>query len=319
MGADRTTTESYVSQFYGPPPEKEEDPQRNYRRFIAVLRKRRLERKPVVIVIDGKETSVGKSALGITICRDLYPAFGLEHVVYSAQELHECYLQRDPSMILYDDVTGILSNRGARDSELQGLIAATSIVRKNGHGVLFLAPKKELFDGPLLNSLSNYWIFCEERGRGRVHRAFKGAKYRRSQSRVPFDTWNAVTPITWPNLDGDPFFQQYDVRAQERNRDYFRLHALDPTGKLRECRRCRRLGTPYVIATHDCPGSPLPESQRQSQTEDVPTRPATPKCVCAKCGWAWRPRAGGPGSRCPRCRSWDRAEDAVKAATPQDV
>ncbi len=305
MDVERTTTESFVSGFYGEDRGRDEDPEGNYRRFVGILRKRRADRKPVVIVIDGQETSVGKSALGITICRDLFPGFGLDHVVYSAQELHECYLSKDPSMILYDDVTGILSNRGARDAELQGLIAATSIVRKNGHGVLFLAPKKELFDGPLLNSLSNFWIFCEERGRGRVHRAYKGAKYRRSQSKVPFDTWNAVTPITWPNLDSDPFFREYDLRAQERNRDYFRLHALDPTGKLRECRRCKRLGTAYVIATHECPGSPLPVSKRTDPTGDVPTRPKTPRCVCGKCGWGWTPR-NGTGGRCPRCSSFDR-------------
>ncbi len=268
--------ESVYGGLYGSGDARTRDPERNYRRFLAHLRQRRAQRRPVVIVIDGKETSVGKSALGISICRDLDPNFGLEKVVYSAQELHTGYGNVEPSMFLYDDVTGLLSKRGARDEEMQGLVSAVSIVRKNGHGTLFLAPKKELLDGLILTGLANFWIFCEERGRARVHRAYIGAKYRRSQPRVPFDTWNAVTPLTWPNLDDDPFFRAYNDRAIERNREYFRMRALDPSGRLKECPKCKQLGSAWKIATHDCLGSAAATEEKTGTGEGVAPRSVSP-------------------------------------------
>ncbi|MGI0150697.1 MAG: hypothetical protein ACREC5_02020, partial [Thermoplasmata archaeon] len=211
---------SFVSGFYGPAGEAEPDLAGHYLRFVRHLKERREEGRPINIVIDGKEQSVGKSQLGITICRDLDPGFQLEKVVYSAQELHTGYLRREPSMFQYDDVTGLLSNKGSRDLEMQGLISAVSIVRKNGHGTIFIVPKKEMLEGLILNGLANFWIFCDERGRARVFRAFKGARFKKSQPRVPFDAWNAVSPIGWTNLDGDPFFVAYNERAIERNRDF---------------------------------------------------------------------------------------------------
>ena len=307
------TTDVLGEALYGPSEGRAPDPQGNYRRFLVHLRQRRAQRRPVVIVIDGRETSVGKSALGLTICRDLDANFALENVVYSAQELHTGYGRREPSMFLYDDVTGLLSKRGARDEEMQGLVSAVSIVRKNGHGTLFLAPKKELLDGLILTGLANFWIFCEERGRARVHRAFKGAKYKRSQPRVPFDTWNSVTPITWPNLDDDPFFRAYNDRAIERNREYFRMRALDPSGRVKECPRCKKLGSAYQIATHDCPGGAAAAEVDTPVREGVPPRPVSPPSLptalpavsCGKCGYSWQPRRNGGGA-CPRCNSFER-------------
>jgi hypothetical protein len=248
----------------------------NYRKFIKHLKKRRAEGKPVVIVIDGKEQSVGKSMLGLSICQDLDSHFTLEKVVYSAQELHTGYMSRTPSMFQYDDVTGLLSKKGSRDDEMQGLISAVSIVRKNGHGTIFIAPKKELLDGLILTGLANFWIFCEDRGRARVHRAYKGARYKRSQSKVPFDSWNAVTPLGWRNMDGDPFFEAYNERAIERNRDYFRLRALDPTGRVKECPRCKKLGSAYIIATHPCPGAPPSSGEQNPSGEGASYRPESP-------------------------------------------
>jgi hypothetical protein len=283
-------------------------PEENYERFIRALRSRRARRRPVVIVIDGKETGVGKSALGLDVCRKLDPGFSLEKVVYSAQELSDAFARVEPSMILYDEGTlGLLANKGSRDDEARAIIAGTSIMRKNGHGLILTVPKKELLDSLLTSGLANLWVFVEAPGRARVFLAWRGALFKRSQPRYPFDEWSAINPITWPNPDGDeetglppdPFFLAYNDRAKLRNRQWFQLRALDPSGRLRRCDACGKLGSAYVIATHLCPGSSAAAAGSGSPLLEA----VTPRTNKPKRGGA--PVIGGP-LRCSRCgRSFD--------------
>jgi|GEM_PF-1745948 hypothetical protein len=249
-------SESLLGGFYGVPRRVAPDPKKNYRRFVKHLRWRRAHHRPVVIVIDGKEASVGKSALGYDICSDLDSAFALDKVVYTPEELNTGYGSPTPSMFLYDEGTlGLLANKGSRDDAARAIIGGSSIMRKNGHGAIFCAIKKELLDFLFVAGLANFWIFVNDRGRAQVNRAYIGAQRKRSQALVPFDAWNAVSPITWPNPDGTAWFRTYNERAKARNVEWFRLHALDPSGHLRECKKCGKLGSAYLIATHVCLGA----------------------------------------------------------------
>lgn len=217
-------TDRLLDSFYGIPPEEEEDLRGNFDRFVQHLIERRERAQPITIIIDGRETGVGKSSLAINIARRLDPSFGLDNVIFSAPELYRVYETKPPgSAALYDEsVLGLLSRRGSRDDELSGLIGALSIVRKNGIATLLCVPKIAMLDSIVVNGLAPHYIFIEARGRGRVHRAYKGAQYRKSRPRIPYDLWQDVSPIGWKNLDREPFFEEYKQLAQEKNRAYFR-------------------------------------------------------------------------------------------------
>ncbi|HEV2316247.1 MAG TPA: hypothetical protein VGV89_01560 [Thermoplasmata archaeon] len=208
-------------------------------RFVARLERDRSNGWPVVVVIDGWKTGAGKSTLGIQICRRLDPKFALTNVVYSARELQDCYASLPSgSMVLYDEsVLGLLTRKGSRDDELSGLIGALSIVRKNGIGTILTVPKIRMLDTIVYNGLAPYWIYIEDRGRGRVHRAHKGPRYRNSQSNIAFDRLWALSPLGWRSLDRDPLFRAYNERAIEHNRQYFREQA-----QISDAKRRRLLG-----------------------------------------------------------------------------
>jgi hypothetical protein len=250
-----------LEQFYGRGKAREADLAGNFERFIGLLEGRRKKRKPIVIVIDGRETGVGKSSLGMQICQRMFPSFGLDHVTFSGSELHRKYAIAKPgTMILYDEAAlGLLSRRGSRDEETSSLIGALSIVRKNQVGTVLCVPKKEMLDSIVLNGLAPYWIFVEDRGRARPHRAHRGARYRRSQQFVAYDLMKRIHPIGFRNLDRTKLFQQYNEFAIEKNREWFRLHAIDPSGRLKQCPGCRRFGSGYWLATHVCPAGWSPE------------------------------------------------------------
>lgn len=228
-------------EFYGVAGDTGPDLRANFSSFIDHLRKRRERAEPIGVVIDGRETGVGKSALAITIARELDPRFSLDNIIYSAAELYRIYETRPPgSIALYDEsVLGLLSRKGSRDDELSGLIGALSIVRKNGLGTILCVPKLMMLDSIVVNGLVPHYIFVEARGRARVHRVYKGAQYRKSRPRIPYDLWTEVSPMTWSNLDRDPFFQKYKEQAVERNREFFREQQV-----ISERKRRRLLGDP---------------------------------------------------------------------------
>ena len=261
----------------------------NFERFVAALERRRDTARPIVVIIDGKETGVGKSSLAICLGRRLDKTLTLESMVYSAGELFRLYETRPPgSVAIYDEaVLGLLSKKGSRDEELAGLIQALSMVRKNGIVTFILIPKIRMLDTIVYHGLAPHWIFCEERGRGRVHRAHKGAHYRNSQARIPYDLWSAVSPLTWDNLDGDPFFEAYKEQAKERNKAQFA-----ELQQIVAAKRARLLGG----ATR----GPLPVPN-----ENVPSRASESACVCGECSYRWIPR-NGSGGRCPKCGSYER-------------
>ncbi len=232
-------TDGLFSGFLGSGEGNEPDLKGNFERFLEHLERRREKALPVTIIIDGRETGVGKSALAICIARRLDPKLELANVVYSAQELYALYENRPAgSVALYDEsVLGLLSRKGSRDEELTGLIGALSIVRKNGLATILCVPKIMMLDTIVRNGLAPHWIFVEARGRARVHRAHKGAHYRVSQPRLPYDLWTDVSPIGWRNLDRDPFFEEYKRNAIGRNRAYFHDQQI-----IAEVKRRRLLG-----------------------------------------------------------------------------
>jgi hypothetical protein len=238
-------TNPFAREFYGVAEDKGPDLRENFSRFIDHLRRRRERAEPIGVVIDGRETGVGKSALAITIARELDPGFSLDSIIYSAAELYRLYETRPPgSIALYDEsVLGLLSRKGSRDDELSGLIGALSIVRKNGLGTILCVPKLMMLDSIVVNGLVPHYIFVEARGRARVHRVYKGAQYRKSRPRIPYDLWTEVSPMTWRNLDRDPFFQDYKARAVERNREFFREQQV-----ISERKRRRLLGDYAEVA-----------------------------------------------------------------------
>ncbi|HEV2519266.1 MAG TPA: hypothetical protein VGX00_01415 [Thermoplasmata archaeon] len=268
--------EPHANGFFGVAPEKELDLKANFERFIEHLVARRRRAQPITIIIDGRETGVGKSSLAMNIARRLDPGFGLENVIFSAPELYRVYETKPPgSAALYDEsVLGLLSRRGARDEELSGLIGALSIVRKNGIATLLCVPKIAMLDSIVVNGLAPHYIFIEARGRGRVHRAHKGAKYRKSQPKIPYDLWPEVSPIGWMNLDGDPFFEEYKVRAVEKNRAYFRKQQ-----EISAAKEVRLLGGASRRAAAN-PSSLGNVPDRFPSSETPPPRSST----CRKCG-----------------------------------
>ena len=172
------TTENLFARFYGTDEEKGPSLRDNFETFIEAMQRRRVRHEPVVIVIDGRETGVGKSTLAMHICRRLDPGFGLEKITYSARETLDLYASAPPgSMVDWDEsVLGLLTRKGTRDEELTGIISALSIVRKNEIGTVLTVPKIRMLDTLVYNGLAPIWLFVEARGRVRVHRAYKGAQ-----------------------------------------------------------------------------------------------------------------------------------------------
>ncbi|MGC2359237.1 MAG: hypothetical protein WA691_02895, partial [Thermoplasmata archaeon] len=244
------TTDSLIARFYGREEESRPRLQENFEAFIEKMHSRRERHEPVVIVIDGRETGVGKSTLAVHICRRLDSSFGLDKITYSAQETLDLYATAAPgSMVDWDEsVLGLLTRKGSRDEELTGIISALSIVRKNEIGTVLTVPKIRMLDTLVYNGLAPIWLFVEARGRVRVHRAYKGAQYRKSQPRIAYDLWARVSPMGFASLDRDPLFRRSVERAIERNRQYFNEQA-----QIAAAKRARLLG--HVLREDDRGGN----------------------------------------------------------------
>jgi hypothetical protein len=263
----------------------------NFESFVERLRREWRDGWPILIIIDGASTGVGKSTLGIHLCRRLDPKFDLDHFAFRGREIEPLYARLPPwSMIQVDEPRDLMGSKGTRDRELRHIAGALGSVRKNLVGTILISPKKEFFDSILTGGLAPYWLFLEERGVARVHRAWRGATYRKSQRLVPYDR-TRINKIGFPALDGDPFYEAYVDLAVRRNREFYAeaanghgrgggqnengrsengtyraTRAAGPPPPLRPgvwaCPRCGlRGGGAFTLARHaqSCPGgSPTP-------------------------------------------------------------
>ncbi len=262
------TTDNVWARFYGSDEDTAPSLRDNFETFIDLMIRRRQRHEPVVIVIDGRETGVGKSTLAMHICRRLDPKFNLEKVTYSAKETLDLYSTAAPgSMIDWDEsVLGLLTHRGTRDDELTGIISALSIVRKNDIGTILTVPKIRMLDSLVYNGLAPVWLFVEARGRVRVHRAYKGAQYRKSQPRIAYDLWERVSPMGFSSLDRDNLFRAATERAIARNREYFAEQA-----QIADAKRVRLLGGPR-------PAQQTPSGDNVPERAMSPPPPPQPRC-----------------------------------------
>ncbi len=265
------TTNSLIARFNGGETDHGPDAEENLEKFIEAMECRRRQRKPVVIVIDGRETGVGKSTLGMQICRRLDAHFRLENITYSARETLDLYSRAEPGiMVDWDEsVLGLLTRKGTRDEELAGIIGALSVQRKNQIGTVLTVPKIQMLDALVYNGLAPVWLFVEGWGRARPHRAHRGVHYRKSQPRMPYDLWDALYPIGFKSLDRDPMFRASVQRAIEKNRAYFHEQA-----QISDVKRARLLG--------------LPRNSTNYPSGDNVAERATPSqvSVCPECGKA---------------------------------
>ncbi len=256
--------ELVVREFYGNEKDRQADLEFNYGRFLARLRNEWRKGWQVAIVIDGSRTGVGKSSAGMQLALDLDPRFGLDHIAFRGRELEPLYATLPEwSVVQLDEPRDLMASKGTRDRELLHIAAALGSVRKNRIATILIAPKKELFDSLITNGLASYWLFMERRGVGRLHRAWTGATYKKSQSSVPYDR-TRLEKIGFRNLDGDPLFERYVTLAVQKNRDFF--------GETRSERRAAPAARPQET---DPPTGP----DRHSSGADSPS-PSTP---CRKC------------------------------------
>lgn len=289
---------------YGDEEDEKPDLASNFERFVERLRGEWRDGWPILIIIDGASTGVGKSTLGIHLCRRLDPKFDLDHFAFRGREIEPLYGRLPPwSMIQVDEPRDLMGSKGTRDRELRHIAGALGSVRKNLIGTILISPKKEFFDSIITGGLAPYWLFLEERGVARVHRAWRGATYRKSQRLVPYDR-TRIDKIGFPSMDGDPFYEAYVELAVRSNRTFYAEAAnghgrsaaaertpqgeygtyraksprglpLPPRPGTWACPRCGvRGGGAYTLAAHlkTCPaGSTLKAAKRpRSQLSALP-------------------------------------------------
>ncbi|MHB8351122.1 MAG: hypothetical protein ACYDFT_00260 [Thermoplasmata archaeon] len=277
--------------------------------FCKELRDRARHKWDTIIVVDG-EPGVGKSALGIQICRGVDPDFPPENTAYSSEDAYRLYRTLGPGeCMLYDEsVLGMLGQGGGRSEELRSLVQALSIVRLKRITTVCCIPDIRLLDAFVKYGRARYWIHVYTRGRGKIHRSWQGAKYRTSVSRLPYDSYTDLSPIGFRNLDRSRFWKDYEVQKLQRVNEWLEIHAMDPDGRLSKCVKCGKVASKYQIATHSCPAGDRAAGPTKSPVlkVDVPERSITrPACVCAGCGNEWVPRSPS-GGRCPKCGSYER-------------
>jgi len=301
------TSRSFVASFYGTGEEGDPDLRVNFGRFVDRVARKWRKGWPVSILIDGSSTGVGKSTLGIHLCRritdrvaelfkedgaPLEPnprrAFALDHFAFRGRDLEPLYGSLPEwTMTQLDEPRDLMASKGARDRELLHIAGALGSVRKNRIGTVLISPRKEMFDSLVTFGLVNWWLFAETRGVARVHRAWTGALYKKSQPRVPYDR-TRLDKIGWSSLDRDEFFRSYEALAVQKNREFYN----EPNGG-----RGRR------------PAPSAPDTQPLTVPERPvtvsPTRPApapdwgATRIACDRCGKSVR--RDGIGRHRARC------------------
>ena len=215
------TEPSAIAGLYGDEPETPEDRRANMERFIRKLEWRRDHRKYVAVLVDGREPGVGKSTLAIYVSRRIDPEFRARQVAARGSEFAPKMLEavatrkggtRGFSMIVIDEPKDLMARGGRKDAELIQIAAVLGSMRKNGVGAVLVAPRWRWYDSLVRGGLLPYWLFVEDPGVARTHRAWVGPDYRMSQSRIPFDR-SRHAHVALTNLDRTALFQEYEADA----------------------------------------------------------------------------------------------------------
>lgn len=283
--------ESAFGVLYGNEAESPATLRENFEKLVARLERRRDRREYVAVVITGDEPGVGKSTLGIHLSRRLDPEFDLSHFAYRAFDLrpivhrvgetrHEQF-----SMIQVDEPEGLIAKGGRKDEQIIEIASTLGTCRKNGIGIVLVAPQLWWYDALVRGGLVPYWLHVEKKGVARVHRKWRGVKYRTSQSRYEYDRSTLYPKIGFRSLAGDPMFVRYEAEAIDRNWAEYGREGRPSGG--------RRRSTAAPSIPLDVPERVLP-----------PTGPARAPLV-ARCGKAWGSTYDlrRHEARCPECRN----------------
>lgn len=262
-GAGRERIVDPIALLY-PPPEERTDLRENFFALCAELEHRIEHRWDNLVVYDG-EPRCGKSMGAFDTTLELLGDVDLERVAFSADDVFKLYRQLQPGeILLYDEaVLGLLSHGGARDAELTALIQALSIVGVKRITMIACIPDIRMLDSFVKYGRARYWVHVyarsiTDRGYGRVHRAWRGARYRTSVSRLPFDLADDLSPVRFRNLSGTRKWRDYEKLKIERVDRFLDERAIDPTGKMARCPRCSKQMTKWNLAEHAiaCKGVP---------------------------------------------------------------
>lgn len=230
-------------------------PLENLRAFIAHLKRRQARNYDSVVAVSG-EPGVGKSSLGIQLVKGVSGELHLDNVAYSAEEVLRAYRNLAPgSSLLYDEsVLGLMSQGGGRDDELRAMIQALSIVRVKRITAILCVPDIGLLDSFVKFGRATFWIHVRERGVAKVHRAWKGARYRTSRSLLPYDEGRAWNPLGFEDLaKTDPAtWRAYEELKLDRVDKQLDKWLRDPSGRVEECPDCGFRGNRHNVETHRC-------------------------------------------------------------------
>jgi hypothetical protein len=251
-----------LGDLYGAPPPAEGTPFEHLETFAEVLRKRIRQRWDNMVVVDGP-SRVGKSSLGMQICElvqgDDWP---LANTAYSADDIFSMYSRLDPGdAILYDEaVLGLLTQGGGRDDELRRMVQALSIIGERRLTAVLCLPDIQQLDSFVKYGRAQFWIHVYTRGRGKIHRQWRGARYRTSRSFMPYDTWDDLNPIGFRKLDRRRKWKDYEAMKHRKVLEFLQQSQDDTSGKMRRCPECGIKGSQWNIQIHRssgrCPGKP---------------------------------------------------------------
>jgi uncharacterized C2H2 Zn-finger protein len=278
-------------------------PEEHFDDFAKECRRLIRQRFDNLIIIDGTP-GVGKSCLGLNLARAIDEGFDLANCAYSSHDVRALYRGVPPgAVILYDEaVLGLLSQGGHRDPELRAMIQMLSIVRVKRVTMILCLPSILLLDSFVKGGRARFWLNVHTRGLAKPHRVWRGARYRTSMSRLPFDSYEDLNPIGFPSLGRTSLWKKYEQKKIERVDQWFEETELDPEGKLSKCPRCGKIGWKRQMLMHICSGAAAAEPTESESIFDggVPERgiavrpagrsldPSADRVACPKCGERFR-------------------------------
>jgi hypothetical protein len=268
-------TDLLLREYYRGEAAPEPDLAASFEEFVHALEVRRDSGAYVAVVITGDEPGVGKSTLGIHLCRRLDPEFGLSHFAFRAFDLKPAVSRvgaerTEPfSMVQVDEPEGLIAKGGRKDEQIIEIASVLGTCRKSGIGVVLVAPQLWWYDALVRGGLVPYWLHVEKKGIARVHRKWRGVKYKTSQSRYEYDRSRRFPKIGFPSLARDPFFRAYVKVAISRNWDsYNRKQGFSTRGA--------------AVRAEPSPTTPsltVPE-RTESETRPSPLPPLRPLRLC---------------------------------------
>ncbi|HEV2317961.1 MAG TPA: hypothetical protein VGV89_10380 [Thermoplasmata archaeon] len=322
----RTALERFTDQVEGRPDGGDHrTPVENFAEFAAECQRLIRRKYDNVVVIDGFPRK-GKSTLGIQLARAIDPRFGVNSIAYTAAEVIALYRKLPEGSVILNDESalGLLGRAGKRDPELEALIQALSIVGIKRITLICCLPNIWMLDSFVRAGRARFWINVYARGRGKLHRAHRGAHYKRT-SELWYDSYDDLNPIGFPGLGRTAFWKEYEVHKRKKIDDWLREHELDPEGRVAICPDCGKKGSKYQIAIHNCPvrdaaaGSGAAPG-RAGNSVDVPLRglggppPSPPPRTPAVRPRRWPCRVGDCGDDFSRPDARDRHERSVHAS-----